>query len=301
MSKVGECIQLAGSPAAGVLLYRIRFWDQQHKIRRGSSWWIVNSREQWAEDTGLTLAQVKHGMAALRNRGFILTEEHLFKSKTHAFVRLASGANAQPVGQPETNGSGETAPTNKNGVLKGSPEMESGEAVLTDDSTNPASGEEDSDSAEEDDMIKVSSVKDVEAAVKAQAILHKPNKVHTLELIWTAMTVKPGCFSSPMKVSERGQLGLFIKACPAGKAPEVLRYVLGHWIAFGKEAGDYGALNPPKEPVVGVLLKYAPAAVKLWGTSRVKPASAPKANSMQSAATGTTLASKWAKINGAKP
>lgn len=70
--------QVAPNAACALLLKRIAYWHQHTRLERGGARWVAKTREQWAEDSGLSSAQVKRAFAALRDEGLIATEQHQF-------------------------------------------------------------------------------------------------------------------------------------------------------------------------------------------------------------------------------
>ena len=43
MLKIEDCVQLAGSPTAGILLFRMQHWDKLPKVYHDGHFWMVNS------------------------------------------------------------------------------------------------------------------------------------------------------------------------------------------------------------------------------------------------------------------
>lgn len=64
--KLGECIRAAGSPAAGVVLYRLNNWT-----RYADDGWVVKPRGEWSEDTGLSPDQLTRAFRRLREAGLV--------------------------------------------------------------------------------------------------------------------------------------------------------------------------------------------------------------------------------------
>ena len=99
MSRIARCIALAGSVPAGVLLYRIAWWNTQPKVQLGREFWIVRSHARWGIDTGLTPTQIKDSFARLKKLGLIKSEKHLWEDRIYAFLQLTGNAvGASPVG-----------------------------------------------------------------------------------------------------------------------------------------------------------------------------------------------------------
>ena len=112
-------------------------------------------------------------------------------------------------------------------------------------------------------MKGLKSVHDVEAAVKAHKVLHKPNTVEALAFMWKSRLSEKGGYVV-VTPKDRGQLGHFMKACPPGKAEKVLSFVLDDWVGFAKKVESMAGLKiVPTCPSPGFLLKHVDIAVKL--------------------------------------
>jgi hypothetical protein len=99
MSRIARCIALAGSVPAGVLLYRIAWWNTQPKVQFGREFWIVHSHALWGIDTGLTPKQLRDAFAQLKQLGLIKSEKHLWEDRIYAFLQLTGEAvGASPIG-----------------------------------------------------------------------------------------------------------------------------------------------------------------------------------------------------------
>jgi hypothetical protein len=204
----------------------------------------------------------------LRARGLILAEKHLFRGRIHAFIRLTEKAlegitNEAPPGPTDVSQKG---PIIEKGDTEGSIGKEIVEASLDEASPDPGSFSE-----KEGNMKGLKSVMDVEQAVKAQKVLHKPDTPKALGAIWAKRVNQiTGAFVA-LKGKDFGQLKLFAKACPPGKAEAVLEVVLDDWIMFVKKCESLAsAKNTPLIPSVGFLLRYASVAV-IFATPKQPP------------------------------
>ncbi len=103
---------------------------------------------------------------------------------------------------------------------------------------------------------------EVEAAVKAQKLTHKPDSVKALEFAWKKRVAETTGATVILKAKELGQLKQFQKLCPDGKADKVLSAVLDDWIGYVKGVqSDMGLKTTPAVPSIGFLLQYASNAV----------------------------------------
>ncbi len=97
--RIARCVALAGSVPAGILLYRIAWWDTQPKVLFRREFWIVHSHARWGFDTGLTPHQIKDAFALLKKLGLIKAERHLWEDRIYAFLQLTNKAlGVRPVG-----------------------------------------------------------------------------------------------------------------------------------------------------------------------------------------------------------
>ena len=74
---------VTGDVNAGIVLSQVVYWFTRHN-RRGRP--LAKSRHELAEETGLSLDQVKRALRALRDQGFITTDQHLFGEKNVNYV-----------------------------------------------------------------------------------------------------------------------------------------------------------------------------------------------------------------------
>ena len=131
--------------------------------------------------------------------------------------------------------------------------------------------EKGSNAVKAEKMVK--SVKDVEAAVKAQAVLHKPNTTTALAFIWKKRVAEITKAPAVFKGNDFHKLTNFRKACPFGTAAEaVLDHVLDDWIMFVKKVETMaGEKNTPSVPNVGFLLRHVGIAVILATPKKPPP------------------------------
>jgi hypothetical protein len=92
MSKIGKvhldrCIEVAGDPRAGVLLYHIMRWMRSTTVKYGGWLWATSSREEWSKQTGTSLKKVKADLDKLSAKKLIFREKHMFKNRSVLFVR----------------------------------------------------------------------------------------------------------------------------------------------------------------------------------------------------------------------
>ena len=254
-------------------------------------------------DTKFSFKQVKRGLKVLRERRLVLAEQHLFAGKNVCHYKLPERVMNWLEGQLDMALEGQLG-LYLEGQLDLSPEGQLGlasEGQLYNAGTSSGTSSETSlseqslagltpipgkVSEEEDGMKTVKSVMDVEAAVKAQKILHKPNSASGLEFIWKKRVSEITNAPVVVKKLEFFQLAQFLKLCPPGKAEAVLNHVLDDWIKFVKQCEMMdAATHTPSIPRVGFLLNHVSAAVILAEPPKLTP----KKHEAKGACSGSTV------------
>ena len=277
---LATCINLAGNAQSGVLLYRIAFWHPRTKITRLGKPWVVFSHEQWMADAALSASGLDRAWKRLKDASLVEIEHHLFGSKRVMFVRLSHRAIkdldpkngvSKSIYSPEqntTNGAGDST-TNGAGdsTTNGAPLLlgeEIGEEIgeeleeVCEVLTHPAN--EEAGTGKETGKMKVSEVLAQQAAKK---MLHKPDSKLALEFTWKSVIAE--VYETPMVYltkKQSGQMALFKKKCPDGKAVEILETILRDWIKYVKRVETVkGITKTPSEPTLNFLLYHADVAV----------------------------------------
>lgn len=83
------CDEVAGNTRAGKFLHKLVRWTNYTKLVRDGHRWTALTREGWAEETGLTLDQIRRILTSLGKAGIIVREQHMFGSKTPNFIRIS--------------------------------------------------------------------------------------------------------------------------------------------------------------------------------------------------------------------
>jgi hypothetical protein len=322
-NKIARLNRATGNANFTTFLLRLAHWTTQkcvveHDGRR----WVANSKEEWGTEVGLSLPQVKRLYQVGLQENLIETMMRWHRKRwvlhtrlTERAVRIMGRGEAQIQPSPETGNEPDSGSISgllyihlQEHIQEHAQEHSYSELTLatapgTEEGFSGEIGELDLSSlpeslsppiaplSPEPMMVKVKSVAEVEAAVKAQKMLHKPDSVTKLGVIWTsAVTEKTGVLV-PLKAREFGQLKNFRKLCPEGTAEQVLQKVLDDWIKFAVLAkGKAGLKSIPKEPHIGFLLTHASLAIahalkeppKFEAKKPPKPVTQPK--SVQSSA-----------------
>lgn len=85
--------------AATLLMLRIAYWWPKTVIEMGGRRWIVKSRQQWQEETGLTDKEIRTALTLLKSAAIIDVEVHLFQKKTLSHITLTEKGEALVTGK----------------------------------------------------------------------------------------------------------------------------------------------------------------------------------------------------------
>jgi hypothetical protein len=90
-----RCMELAeGHAHAALLLLRILFWMPKATVRHGGHTFVAKSRQEWANEAGISFDQCKRAMAELRRLGLVATEQHKFGGRNITHIRVTGRALA---------------------------------------------------------------------------------------------------------------------------------------------------------------------------------------------------------------
>lgn len=267
MALIADCIRLAGAYPAGVLLYRILWFDQRPKLRRDDGFWIVNSNSKWQDEIAGTSKQLKKAMADLKKAGLISSELYMFRGKNHAFIKVTAKTREAlegPIGKSLGGPIGKSleGPLIEGGSSKGSSEGSS----ISEASLAPALAGTDQTaqfSPEETDEMKIpKSIKE---------LLHHPEPSNTLAGNWKQLVAaQEKTFVPALTQKQRGQFNHFEKKCPPGSALKVMTATIQNWTFFANTVkSDKGVYSVPGVPDIGFLTMHADVAIKL--ALKVKP------------------------------
>lgn len=271
---LGRCISATGSLPAAVLLYRVCYWHQHMQVTRNGRQWIAKTAAEWQEETQLSLDQYRRGVALLREHGLIDTEQHFFAKRNVTFLRLTEKGisirlgeqlcnSAQPelckFAQPELCNSAQ--PQVQGDTYKEIPTSSCG-TNGQDSKVIPGDGEK---SMKVQDLLLGKGQK--------PAVPKKRKPSNAMKIVWMETIAElTGKFVPALTNKQIGQLGLFAKACPAGKAEQVLQQALRFWAEYATSVkSKAGIQTVPSEPHVGFLLQYVGYAVDL-ADSKLNPA-----------------------------
>lgn len=93
-----------------------------------------------------------------------------------------------------------------------------------------------------------------------------PDRVASLEQVWSIGFHKRGTMPPAITMKARGQLKTLIRTWPRGSAPALLAFALANWADVREDAEyRFGAFNSPAEPELGYLVRYAHVVADLFG------------------------------------
>ncbi len=109
MPRPSDLMAACPNPTTALLMQHVIYCSRYAKIERGGYRWFVSSYKDWASNTGLSTRQVERSLAALRELGLIVTEQHLSygRNVTHVRVVYEAGIPIPAGGEPEIPAAGE--------------------------------------------------------------------------------------------------------------------------------------------------------------------------------------------------
>ena len=273
---------------ATLLLLRVRYWSRETKYGEEFDGfkWVRNPLPEWADQIGATTTQAKYAMKILRDVNLIVNCMRMHKGALTLYTRLTNrvdviwskGVRAKS-STPQTESAltvGAKLPGTykKTGDTTGDTqeipcELHSPE-ISQDISAESLKGNPPTPLSAADlgvsnmkKALHVKSVHQVEQAVKANALLHKPAAASAIVTLWRdEMHKLTGAYVPPLPAKQAGQLKMFAAACQPGTAEAVLRHVLKYWLEFTvKVAGDVCLKSTPDEPHIGFILQYVAIAI----------------------------------------
>lgn len=269
---IARAMLAVGSAPAAILLYRLAYWQKRTKYEHEGKTWVVMTREQWRDETGLSEKQHRLALALLREKGFVEHKRRLHFGIQKAWIRLSEtglqalvkrpkgpehGAQKGPTETPQKAlPSGPTGPYGN--ALEGPiicREIEHGDKKELYSVPKDAGGAT--------DMKKTRTVEEILAKGLGKKFSPKDNTVTDLEFRWKIrVSDVTGDYVPPLTMKQKGQLKLFLDKCPKGEAGLILETTVDNWIAFSKRVGsDSGVKKTPNKPNIDFLLKYVGTAV----------------------------------------
>lgn len=252
--------------APAILLFRI------HQLRNGGiriedKRYLVNSREQWAELTGLTERQVKDAIMYLRDRGFIETSQHHYKRKLTLHLRylewvVVDAITATQVDVLTATPVDATTATH----IEKTPVYTPVETPLTGEL--PLTEEIGPESKEAEGMPTVKEILGNQSPTTVSGS-------EPLPLMFVKLYAETtGKFAPTLSVVQKKLLNDFAKkVSPDGKA--VMRRCCEHWTEFAASVRQQaGIVTVPEVPKVEFLNKYAHFAKDFMPKAQTKPSGA---------------------------
>lgn len=289
---IPEFVKLCGDLASGTLLSQIVYWFRPGKnghrklvIARAGRLWLAKNREEWADECGLTLKQVRRCMPLLEELGVIETERHLFAGKITPHIwlnevklwELLTGESAAkpetPSAEVVTIGPFGPNPLGHKGAITSGPKgsiasvplgaintvdfpsttAETTTCAKAPDESNPDYGGKSS----EGERMKASDV----LAQKAQK--GWPNTPGGNSLRWKSRMSTMYGYQKELTLKDRAMLKK-LGEYAGDHTPDLIDYVTQHWMKFGGYVRDKMNLQGfPQVPSFEFLLKYVMLGLQL--------------------------------------
>ena len=284
-----EFVRLAPNSTAAWLLRHIVFRLKKARIRFDGHLWFALPYSMWAEQTGLSVRQVRRSFQALRDNGLIETEQHLYgvPAKNILHVRLASTLTSDrevgvpEKGLPELPEKGQPKLPEKGQLyylekeVKKEVKKESAEHTIRDSGAFMNSGKKEK-AKRVSDVLRKSNEQATdhaspEALLKAMNRAEEDPSTKRLATLFThAWAVGGYGFRPPLIQKETKQLRDIIDAC---ESVEVGVYLIAEatsqWELLSAHLKQsMKSSSPPKYPVPGYILA-SKVAVLEWLQSRV--------------------------------
>lgn len=264
---LADCIRVAGTLPAGVLLYRLVFY---HRVLKRA---VLNmSAPQWMEDTGLTRQQVYDAIDRLRTQQLITVEVKRFSGvkKNHFTLTERCRHKLGISSTDDMSSSLETIPIQKE-------KQEGPLPSVTVNTPYPLDANPESNMAplKKPTPKKGVSVADVLAAsaAKHNPYKDKPDNVTALGQVWVhkladiTSTFQPGLTNKAL-----GQLKQFFTACPPKTAQKRLIALMDNWVDFVLfVSAKAGTQKVPNQPNIDFLTYHKALAVQ-FSTDLLSPA-----------------------------
>ena len=88
-SFIARCLLLAGDPGAGVVLYRLNFWQARAKIYFDGRPWVANTYSEWGTETGLGQRAARSAIGRLCARGLVSKRTRMFRRRPTLHLSIA--------------------------------------------------------------------------------------------------------------------------------------------------------------------------------------------------------------------
>ena len=282
-----------GKPAAPDRVLRFKLARKAYNGRD----WTAQAHIAFHNETGASIDQICRALTLLRKQDFIKSEQHMFQGKNINHFWLTDKGEAVFA---ECGGVGKSAhlPTEGGpqicapGVGKSAYPGVGKIAVLNRDSlishTNSQTSLGGLKPSEKFEECEINSVSEEENQMNLKSMLgtspelmkkafektHNPDKKLAYEIAWKkGVGNHTGAYVSDISALDRKKLHAFVKTCPAGKAHDILDFVLSAWGYFAENAKVAAGLKGyPADPSVGFLLVHRAQAIALWDKAQKKAA-----------------------------
>jgi hypothetical protein len=224
--------ELRSWPAV-LLLMRVKFLTDNYGRE-----WVTRSREDWGIDLDITLKVYKTALALLVKKQFVETRRKINFNGSKTALKLSfRGKKVLDCKESlDLIGTIPMEPTGtiikKEGTLTSSSLKKKDCALINEHAvdsgiSNPDTGE---------NMPTVKELMNTPGALKKTPAkkLSAPELSKEFEIFWKERYAAkyPKEYQVPFTGKQRGHMHLIVKACPTGKAADVIGFVVTHWIDF---------------------------------------------------------------------
>ena len=277
---LARCVEGTGTLSTAILLYRICYWHPHAKAEAEGKLWIAKSRDDWMEETGLTLHQYRTGRSELTRLSYVEARNFAFAGRRMTFIRLLDrgrdmrskpsmrGAGTLHEGgcSPPSYIKGDTKGDTKGDNLSGNPDgiacetppvMKKKNFLADNNSPNYVATSKEADMVSIAEQLKQTKRKPVK----------KGQTIPPFHSVWSkAVADATGDYQTPLTAKKMGQLKHFAKACPPGKSEIVALTIIGDWHLFTQTVKSAtGQFTLPSKPSIEFALKHVQQAVSFWG------------------------------------
>ncbi len=95
---LAEIRRLSPNARATLISYQISYWAPKARMTRNGFTWVVKSRQDLADETGLSVHQVKRALREIKKSGVLVVERHLFYAGIALWIRFPEPAVWESIG-----------------------------------------------------------------------------------------------------------------------------------------------------------------------------------------------------------
>jgi hypothetical protein len=219
--------------------------------KRDGHVWVIKTREEWAEETGLGVQQIIYGMRVLRARECIVTEQHFFGPRCMNWLRALDIPH--PGGEPCTTLGGSPATAQTIEILPIEiQDLNTHRGITSDTPERKDSGEK----VKVGEIAKSFEKKKGKTRTELQEQAEGVKSLSDYYALWRdCLVFRKGKFVPPLTKKQKGQIGLMDKALPIGAIGPFIFLVVTEWGKVCHYLKEHdGFKKPPDQPSTGLVL-----------------------------------------------